>query len=81
MPGLPLSDHMLKRIILAAPLALVGSVFLLQGIGLLGGSRMTGDPTWAIVGTAMLAAAVLLAWSAYRPRSRAARARDTTHRD
>ena len=65
---------MLKRIILAAPLALVGSIFLLQGIGLLGGSRMTGDPTWAIVGAAMLAAAVVLAWSAYRPRSRAARA-------
>ena len=78
MPRLPLSDRMLKRIVLAAPLALVGSIFLLQGIGLLGGSRMTGDSTWAIVGTAMLAAALLLAWSAYR--SRATRARDTTPR-
>ena len=69
----------MKRILLAAPLALVGSIFLLQGIGLLGGSRMTGDPTWAIVGTAMLAGAALLTWSAYRPRSRASRSRrDTT---
>ncbi len=64
----------MKRAVLAVALALAGGVFLLQGIGLLGGSRMTGDPTWAIVGTAMLAAALLLAWSAYRPHSRAARA-------
>lgn len=59
----------MKRHLSAALLALAGAVFLLQGIGLLEGSPMTGDRTWAIVGTVMLAAAVLLAWSGYRPRA------------
>ena len=31
-------------------LALSGSVFFLQGIGVLHGSTMTGETTWAIIG-------------------------------
>lgn len=53
----------------AALLALVGSVFALQGIGVLPGSVMTGDPKWAVIGTVMLMTAALLVWSAFRPRS------------
>jgi hypothetical protein len=41
-------------------LAAVGFVFLGQGIGLIGGSFMTGEPLWAIVGAAMLIAAAVL---------------------
>jgi len=54
------------RLILAAILALVGSVFALQGVGVLPGSVMTGDPKWAAIGTLMVMGAALLAWSAYR---------------
>lgn len=69
---------MLIRAIPAALLALVGSVFALQGIGVLPGSVMTNDPKWAVIGTVMLMAAALLAWSALRPRSRSTQ--DTTQR-
>jgi hypothetical protein len=62
----PLSAPMMKRLVLAALLALAGSVFALQGIGVLPGSVMTGDPKWAVIGTLMLMGAALLAWSAYR---------------
>lgn len=37
-------------IVVGVILAVFGVVFALQGIGLLGGSAMTGDPTWAIIG-------------------------------
>lgn len=67
---LPLSDRTMTRLIIAALLALVGGVFALQGIGVLPGSVMTNDPKWAVIGTLMVMAATLLAWSALRPRSR-----------
>lgn len=63
----------MTRLVLAALLALVGSVFALQGIGVLPGSVMTNDPKWAVIGTLMVMAATLLAWSALRPRSRSPR--------
>ena len=56
-----------RLLILAALLALVGSVFALQGVGVLPGSVMTGDPKWAAIGTVMLMIAALLVWSAFRP--------------
>lgn len=65
----PLSS-MMKRLVLAALLALAGSVFALQGVGVLPGSVMTGDPKWAVIGTLMLMLAALLLWSAYRRSSR-----------
>lgn len=58
------------RLILAALFALVGSVFALQGIGVLPGSVMTGDPKWALIGTLMVMGAALLGWSAYRRSAR-----------
>ena len=51
---------------LIAVLAAIGLVWLGQGIGLIGGSFMTGEPLWAIVGAAMLAVAIVLAVSARR---------------
>jgi hypothetical protein len=61
---------MMKRLVLAALLALAGSVFALQGIGVLPGSLMTGDPKWAVIGTLMVMGAAVLMWSAYRRSAR-----------
>ncbi len=50
--------------------AAAGAIFLLQGLGYLGGSVMTGDPTWAYVGGAMLLLGTILAATALRRRRR-----------
>jgi hypothetical protein len=47
-----------SRVALAALLALVGVVWLGQGVGLIGGSVMTGSAFWAAVGAILLALAV-----------------------
>jgi hypothetical protein len=41
-------------------LALVGGVWLLQGVGVLPGSFMTGQAFWAVVGAVLLAVGGLL---------------------
>jgi hypothetical protein len=48
------------RRVLALVLALVGLVWIGQGLGLIGGSVMTGDPFWAGVGAALLALALVI---------------------
>ncbi|MEU5868460.1 MULTISPECIES: hypothetical protein [unclassified Nonomuraea] len=35
-------------------LALVGGLWALQGLGVVGGSVMTGDATWAVIGPLVL---------------------------
>jgi hypothetical protein len=40
--------------VIALLIALVGAVWLLQGVGVLPGSFMSGDPTWAIIGAALI---------------------------
>ena len=47
-------------------LILAGGTFFLQGINVLPGSYMTGDPKWAVIGGAMLVIAVGLLFWAYR---------------
>jgi len=59
-----------RRLWIAAVLGLTGIVWILQGIGYLPGSFMSGDPTWAYIGTVVLFGAILLAGSAYRRRGR-----------
>ncbi len=45
-------------------LILAGGTFILQGINVLPGSYMTGDPQWAINGGVMIAVALgLLVWA------------------
>jgi hypothetical protein len=39
-------------------LARIGAVFTLQGIGVLGGSFMSGSAKWAAIGLAMIVAGV-----------------------
>ena len=48
---------------------LTGIVFILQGIGVLPGSRMTGEIVWAAVGAGLLFASGVLLWAAFRPRT------------
>ena len=55
-------------LVIAALAILAGGTFFLQGIGVLPGSYMTGDPTWAWIGGAMVIIGLgLVAWSRRRP--------------
>jgi hypothetical protein len=47
-------------LILGGLMVLVGGVWLLQGIGILPGSFMTGQPFWAVMGAILLAVGALL---------------------
>ena len=53
-------------LIVGGLIALVGAVWLLQGIGILPGSFMTGQAFWAVMGAAFLAAGGLLALAGFR---------------
>jgi hypothetical protein len=60
------------RWILAVGLAVIGLVWIGQGLGLLRGSSfMVDDIRWAIAGAVLLVASVALAWRSIRDRSRA----------
>jgi hypothetical protein len=48
---------------------LTGVVWVLQGLGILPGSFMTGQLVWAVIGAVLLFAGGLLLWFAYRPSS------------
>jgi hypothetical protein len=56
--------------IVAGIIFLGGLVFFLQGINILPGSFMTGDPQWAVNGAIMMAIAVGLFYFANRRKSR-----------
>jgi membrane protein implicated in regulation of membrane protease activity len=49
-----------SRLVLAALFALVGLVWIGQGIGAIGGSVMTGSPFWAVVGAVLIVIAVAI---------------------
>jgi glucose dehydrogenase len=55
------------RRIVGVVLVLVGAVWFAQGINVLGGSPMTGNAFWAVVGLPMVIVGVLL----LRPANRA----------
>lgn len=40
--------------------AVAGGVFTLQGIGVLGGSFMSGSATWAVIGIALVVVGLVL---------------------
>ena len=44
-----------------------GGIWVLQGIGVLPGSFMTGQILWAAIGAVLLFVSGLLLWFAYRP--------------
>lgn len=63
---------MRTRAMVAIGLALVGLVWIGQGLGLIRGSSfMVDDPRWAIAGLVLLASGVILGWLTLRNRHRA----------
>jgi hypothetical protein len=48
--------------------AVAGGVFTLQGVGVLGGSFMSGSATWAVIGIALVILGVVLYSRATRTR-------------
>jgi hypothetical protein len=53
-------------LIVGGLMVLVGGVWLLQGVGILPGSFMTGQPFWAIAGAVFLAVGGLLVLAGFR---------------
>jgi hypothetical protein len=41
-------------------IAVAGAVFTLQGVGILGGSSMTGSTTWAILGPVIVVVGLVI---------------------
>ncbi len=54
--------------VVAVVVACAGAVFTLQGVGVLGGSFMSGSAMWAVIGIAMVIAGVTLYARATRTR-------------
>ena len=63
--------HYMKTLlnIIGVILLLAGGTFFLQGINVLPGSYMTGDPQWAINGGIMMAVALVILFFANRRRN------------
>ena len=51
-------------------LLLGGVVWMGQGVGLIGGSFMTGRVEWAVIGAVVSGASALALWYVLRPRAR-----------
>jgi len=49
-----------SRILLGAVLDLLGTIWVLQGVSVLGGSPMTGVPFWAFAGLALIVIGTLI---------------------
>jgi hypothetical protein len=67
--------------ILALIMLLVGTVWILQGINILPGSYMTGNPTWAILGTILAIISVVVFYLANRRSAASATGEDRTRED
>jgi hypothetical protein len=59
-----------SRLFIALLAAMVGAVWLGQGLGYIGGSFMTGSAFWAVVGLVLLVLAVVLVVAEVRRRPR-----------
>lgn len=53
-------------LIVGGLMVLMGGVWLLQGVGILPGSFMTGQPFWAVMGAIFLAVGALLVLAGFR---------------
>ncbi len=58
----------MMRLILGVVLVLVGGVWVGQGIGVIGGSFMTGEIVWAVIGAPMVFVGALLIRAGARAR-------------
>lgn len=55
------------RIAIAVVLLVVGAIWFLQGIGVIGGSFMTGATLWTLIGAACVVAGLLVLFRPGRP--------------
>ena len=55
-----------RGLVLVGLMVLMGGVWLLQGIGVLPGSFMTGQPFWAVMGAIFLTVGALLVFAGFR---------------
>ena len=58
------------RLAVSIVLLLVGLLWFGQGTGLVGGSPMSSQAIWAIVGAALVVGAVAIGWTGRRPATR-----------
>jgi len=65
MPNVPV---VWPRLIIGIVLVLTGAVWFGQGIGTIGGSFMTDDPLWAVIGVICIFIGVMLLIGARRAR-------------
>jgi hypothetical protein len=56
----------LSRLAISIVLLLVGLVWIGQGTGLIGGSAMSSQSIWALIGVVLVVAAAGVAWTARR---------------
>jgi len=54
------------RYVVAVLLAMVGLVWIGQGLGYIGGSGMSGQPIFAVIGAVLVMAGAALAWTTRR---------------
>lgn len=54
------------RIVVAILMLLIGLAWIGQGVGLLGGSAMSGQAIWAVIGVLLVLGAAWLVWSGRR---------------
>ena len=64
--GRPMSSQSRVLLVVGLLLAAAGVVWIGQGLGLIPGSFMTGDPFWAAAGGAALVVGIVLAATAVR---------------
>jgi hypothetical protein len=55
-------------VVIAVLLLVVGVVWIGQGVGLIGGSFMTGEASWAIIGSVLVVVALALLRGVLRDR-------------
>ncbi len=48
------------RVVIGVVLTVVGGVWIAQGVGVLGGSFMTGQAVWAVIGAPMVLIGIVL---------------------
>jgi hypothetical protein len=54
------------RLVIGVVALLVGIVWLGQGLGIIGGSAMTGSGFWGVVGALLIVLAAWLIWTGWR---------------
>jgi len=61
------------RLVVGIVLGLLGLVWVGQGLNLIKGSMMTGQPQWAVIGVVLIFVAAWLLWGVFRARGVTAR--------